>query len=166
MSPHEDDLPFGLYERLITERLKARLLKFDSAQIDKTPVDPTELASTLGRHMQSVVTRALAGLSGEERPAKAAAIANELIRLLAESTNDVTQRDESVGLPPTELRQVAAVGDVALADPLAARPLVPLSASDLMVNARGEPALASALAREIPSADSIELLCAESLRVG
>ena len=39
-------------------------------------------------------------------------------------------------------------------------PLVPLSASDLLVNARGEPALAHALAREIPSADSIDLLCA------
>ncbi len=39
-------------------------------------------------------------------------------------------------------------------------PLVPLSAADLLVTARGEPALAHALAREIPSADSIDLLCA------
>lgn len=39
-------------------------------------------------------------------------------------------------------------------------PLVALSASDLLVNARGEPALAHALAHEIPSADCIDLLCA------
>ena len=35
-----------------------------------------------------------------------------------------------------------------------------MSAADLFVNARGEPALAHALAHEIPSADSIDLLCA------
>ena len=39
-------------------------------------------------------------------------------------------------------------------------PLVPLSASDLLVNARGEPSLAHAIQHEIPSADSIDLLCA------
>jgi hypothetical protein len=38
--------------------------------------------------------------------------------------------------------------------------LVALSASDLVVNARGEPGLAHALAHEIPSADSVDLLCA------
>jgi hypothetical protein len=40
------------------------------------------------------------------------------------------------------------------------RPHVPLSASDLLVNARGEPSVGRALEREIPSADRIDLLCA------
>ena len=40
------------------------------------------------------------------------------------------------------------------------RPHVPLSASDLLVNARGEPGVGHALDREIPSADRIDLLCA------
>ena len=31
MSTDDDDLPFGLYERLVTAGLKARLLRFDSA---------------------------------------------------------------------------------------------------------------------------------------
>ena len=35
---------------------------------------------------------------------------------------------------------------------------MPLSASDLLVNARGEPAMGHALDREIPSADRIDLL--------
>ena len=51
-------------------------------------------------------------------------------------------------------------GDPALYRGDLPRPLVPLSATDLLVNARGEPALAHALAHEIPSADSIDLLCA------
>ena len=31
MSNDDDDLPFGLYERLVTAGLKTRLLRFDSA---------------------------------------------------------------------------------------------------------------------------------------
>ena len=37
---------------------------------------------------------------------------------------------------------------------------MPLSASDLLVNARGEPGVGHALQQEIPSADSIDVLCA------
>ena len=43
---------------------------------------------------------------------------------------------------------------------LPVRPHVPLSASDLLVNARGEPGVGHSLEREIPSADRIDLLCA------
>jgi hypothetical protein len=63
--------------------------------------------------------------------------------------------------PPAELRavhQIAAlpVGTTARVP----RPIVPLSASDLLVNARGEPGVGHALQQEIPSADSIDVLCA------
>ena len=41
--PHkDDDLPFGLYERLVTAGLKARLLRFDpaSARVVNEELDP------------------------------------------------------------------------------------------------------------------------------
>ena len=49
MSNDEDDLPFGLYERLVTAGLKARLLRFDSdaARIVKNELDPAEAHVTL-----------------------------------------------------------------------------------------------------------------------
>ncbi|HVH27221.1 MAG TPA: hypothetical protein VM818_10690 [Vicinamibacterales bacterium] len=42
MSNADDDLPFGLYERLVTTGLKARLVDFDSntARIVKKELDP------------------------------------------------------------------------------------------------------------------------------
>ena len=40
------------------------------------------------------------------------------------------------------------------------RPAIPLSVSDLLMNARGEPSLGHVLAREFPSADRVDLLCA------
>ncbi len=156
------DLPLGHYERLITERLDHALsgLDRDRTVVIKEPVDPAELQDRLGRHIRDVVTRALAGLSAEERESRAAAIANQLIDLVAHEANAESQREEAVVHPPMELRQIAPVGAVTMAVSASQRPLVPLSASDLMVNARGEPALATALNRELPSADSVDLLCA------
>src|SRR5262245_1173827 len=40
------------------------------------------------------------------------------------------------------------------------RPHIPLAASDLLVNARGEPRVGHAIEREIASADQIDLICA------
>ena len=158
----ENDFPFGLYERLITERVKARLLRFDSAttRVVTEPVQAADIHATLGRHLQGVVTSALRGLPAEERTSRATDVTNALLRLLAQNADDPDQADEVVALPPTELREIRRVGDIASANRNVQRPRVPLSATDLMVNARREPALAATLAGEIPSADSIDLLCA------
>jgi hypothetical protein len=57
-----DDLPFGLYERLITGELKSRLLRFDPnhARIVTQRVDAAEGAATLAQHLERAVARALA----------------------------------------------------------------------------------------------------------
>ena len=54
-----DDLPFGLYERLITASLKARLLQFDPAatKYSTQGLDPAEGHATLARHVEDVVAR-------------------------------------------------------------------------------------------------------------
>jgi superfamily II DNA or RNA helicase/HKD family nuclease len=155
----------GLYERLITLALKADLetLTASGTAVAQThPVDPAEVHSTLARHIQSVVARALRGLPARDHVAHKAEIANRIVALLAGDADlkDAVNADDAVALPPEELHAVRPVtGDPALDRDLP-RPLVPLSAADLLVNARGEPALAHALTHEIPSADSIDLLCA------
>ena len=158
----ENDLPFGLYERLVTERVKARLLQFDPAttKVVTKAVQDADVHATLGRHLQGVVASALRGLPAEERTTRATDVTNALLRLLAQDADDPDQADQIVALPPTELREIRPVGDTGFADRDLQRPQVPLSATDLMVNARREPALAAALAGEIPSADSVDLLCA------
>jgi superfamily II DNA or RNA helicase/HKD family nuclease len=156
MPDQDDDLPFGLYERLITAGLEARLLRFDpaAARVIKADVDPAEAHATLARHVEGVVASALKGLPQEGRASRQAEVANRIIKLLVDSHGDVVET------PPEQLRSIQPITGALADERDMVAPLVPLSASDLLVNARGEPSLAHALAHEIPSADSIDLLCA------
>ena len=54
MAEQDNDLPFGLYERLITASLKARLLEFgrDRTRIQTNPLDPAEAHITLARYIE------------------------------------------------------------------------------------------------------------------
>ena len=165
MSDDGTNLPFGLYERLITASLKARLLQFDRSRslVTTEGLDPAEAPSTLARHIESLVARALKSLPAEERSTAQANLVNQLLQLLVTAQPTSTDPGDLVALPPEQLISIQPITgfpttDRELLAPIA--PPVPLSASDLLVNARGEPALAHALAREIPSADSIDLLCA------
>ena len=161
--PHQDDdLPFGLYERLITAGLNARLLQFDPAasRIVRENVDPAEAHATLARHVEGLLASALKDLPHETRVARQAELANEIIRLLGNGPAEAGHHMETVETPPEQLRSIQPVAGLPGDDRDLVAPLVPLSASDLLVNARGEPSLAHALAHEIPSADSIDLLCA------
>ena len=150
-----DDLPFGLYERLLTASLKAKVLDFriNLGHADTVNLDKAEAAATLARHIEAVVSRALAGLPADGRAEKQVEVANNLLRLLAAD-------DDAVAIPPEVLTAIRPNAEGFGGDTVIAPPLVPLSASDLLVNARGEPSLAHALAHEIPSSDSIDLLCA------
>ncbi|HXG88850.1 MAG TPA: DUF3427 domain-containing protein [Vicinamibacterales bacterium] len=153
----DDELPTGLYERLITRALSTRLLKFDASRITRQPVDAGDGHGAFARHIATVVVQTLRALPEAQRSTAQAGITNELLRILA--TVNQTDDGDEITLPPEELRAVRAEHG-ALVQSHTEAPLVPLSASDLLVNARGEPALAHALGREIPSADSIDLLCA------
>jgi len=155
----------GLYERLITNALKAELnsLEHEGTSVaHSAPIDPAEAHATLAQHVGTVVARALRGMPDKERKARQPEIANRIIELLARDaeTKDCIAHADAVVLPPTELHAVRPLTGDPAQDRDLPRPLVPLSAADLLVNARGEPALAHALAHEIPSADRIDLLCA------
>ena len=162
MPDQDDDLPFGLYERLVTATLKARLLRFDSAsaRVVKEELDPAEAHATLARHIQEVVARALNAFPQEDRATAQSALTNQIISLLAGNPAEAEPGDDLVESPPEQLRAIQPITGRPSDDRDIVAPLVPLSASDLLVNARGEPGLAHALAHEVPSADSIDLLCA------
>ena len=164
MAEQDNDLPFGLYERLITASLKARLLQFDQDRtlIQTDALDPAEAHITLARHIEGIVARALRGLPAEDRAANQAAVTNEIIGLLSSHPPKGGHHIETdaIEIPAEQLRSIQQITGLPGDDRDLVAPLVPLSASDLLVNARGEPSLAHALAHEIPSADSIDLLCA------
>jgi superfamily II DNA or RNA helicase/HKD family nuclease len=160
--PNQHDLPFGLYERLVTAGLKARLLRFDpaNARVIQADLDPADAHATLARHIEEVVARALNDLPPEDRVARQSQLANQIIGLLAANPAAAGLRDDLLESPLEQLQAIQPITGMPNDDRDVVAPLVALSASDLLVNARGEPALAHALAHEIPSADSIDSLCA------
>jgi superfamily II DNA or RNA helicase/HKD family nuclease len=145
----------GLYDRLITTELKSRLLEFDpdTTTLRQQPVDEAESHSVLARHVGDAVNRVLRELPARDRLQKQQEITNELLRLLE-------RPDSQVAEPPEVLQSIQLITGIPANDVPVVAPLVALSDSDLLVNARGEPALVHALAHEIPSADSVDLICA------
>ena len=134
----------GLHERLITNAVKAELdaLRSEGVTVAHTaPIDPAEAHAVLARHVETIVARALHALPEKERRAIEPEIANRIVQLLLSEpgTRGAVTDGDAVVLPPEQLHSIRTVtGDPALDRDLL-RPLVPLSASDLLVNARGEP---------------------------
>jgi superfamily II DNA or RNA helicase len=163
-----------LYERVITHALTEALRSLDShAQpTQRTALDTTEAPLALARHVHETLLRSLRALEGspKERVARQVALCNRLIQALESATDGALQpstpppaSEDGVPQPAETLLAVArALGGPLPPNvvPFPPRPEIPLAASDLLVNARGEPGVGHVLGAEIPSADRIDLLCA------
>src|SRR5207253_8766633 len=157
------DLPPGLYERLVTERLRERLSALDARLVVRGPLDPDDADPVLVRTVGEALGRALRGIrgDGQERLAAQIALCNDVVAQLARS---VPQAFDGPG------DQVATPHEILLAplvppDPPAhPRPLprreIPLSQAALLVNGRDQPRIGAEVAREMESADSVDLLSA------
>src|SRR3954454_25401385 len=112
MSNDDEDLPFGLYERLVTAGLKARLLGFDShtARIVRKEIEPAEAPAALARHVANVLSRVLNALPQEDRVAAQSELTNQIISLLAANPAGVGAQDHTVEAPPAELRAIQPIG--------------------------------------------------------
>ncbi len=155
MSNSDSSFPFGLYERLITADLKARLsgLPTNSVRIKTGTLDVADAHSALAQHVGTIVERALRTLPTSQKETAQAAVVNEIVRSLKEPL-------ELLEVPIEQLLSIQPATRTPATERDLIAPLIPLSAADLLVNARHEPSLAHAIRHEIPSADSIDLLCA------
>jgi superfamily II DNA or RNA helicase/HKD family nuclease len=145
----------GLYERLITSRLATALSALDPAvRVERELLDPAASHEVLARHLYDVARVVLRAMPLENRLDRQLRICNQILEMLAGEGGAL------VNPPPTALLSISAGDQSFQASNRVPRPHVPLSASDLLVNARGEPQVVHALEREIPSADRIDLLCA------
>ena len=110
MSSH-NDLPGGLYERLLTIGLRAKLLRIDPTRVRivTKDVDSAELHETLARHLGEILAQALNGVSNPDRVARQAEIANSLIGHLAEEVVDPIFANATVHTPPQQLHAVQAL---------------------------------------------------------
>ena len=156
-------LPKGLYEQLITREIASALDALDkmTVQIEQEPLESADSHDLLSRHVYEVLRRVLRALPEKERLENQVEVCNRVLELLAEKLKGDVDFGAMVHAPGGALLSISDVVNPLFGDaPLPPRPHVPLFASDLLVNARGEPAVGHALEREIPSADHIDLLCA------
>jgi hypothetical protein len=111
--PDDNDLSFGLYERLVTAGLKAQLLRFDpaSTRVVTQELQPTEAHVALARHIEDVVARALADLP-HDRAARQSQLANQIISLLSNKPTEARFHEDLVENPPEQLQAIQPVSGV------------------------------------------------------
>lgn len=159
-----ENLPHGLYERLIDVALDERLSELDPDLIQRARLDPVEADVLLARHIARLAYRALRTIGSADPvdvEAKVAA-ANTIIHQLAAAAPKALDAAGDA-LTDAEQRVLYAITQ---ASPTPGKPVppprpeVPLSQAALLVNGRAQPRIGTELARELESADSVDLLCA------
>lgn len=148
----------GLYERLVTDELRRQIDAVVQAgrSAEERGLDPAVEADVLADHVRQAVSRVM-GFVDHERRAEAT---NRLLDFAATLAAQGAEFVDPVAPGLSELHQVGAGPGPGLNGRQFVRPRIPLSRTDLLVNARGEPGLASEIRAELTSADRVDLLCA------
>ena len=151
----------GLYEDLLTSALEAEISarRAEGWRVDVTSADAAVRPEFLARHVYHLLRRALEGIPEEDgtQPANQVALANRLVEVLVEHGALADDRVADAARLLLEAAERPALGGAGSAVP---RPSLSLRRTGLLVNGRRDVQIASEIAREIPSADRIDLLCA------
>ncbi len=160
---NDGDLVPGLYDFVIGEALEARLRSApEEFATEQASIEPAEAPRRLAARFSELLEHALQVLHEKKMPAKEQVqVCNRLILALAAQMDGHGLRhevDENDLLRPELLLEVTRRNSIA-GNTRTTRPSLPLAQTHLLVNARGEHSIGSELRREIPSADSVDLLC-------
>jgi hypothetical protein len=155
----------GLYETLVSEGLAEALRKYNPEQYEilRTSLDPGDSHVVFVRHLRDVLARVLTSFVTEERVNRQTKVCNRLLEILdSELRSNSGEADSDRIAVPAEalLALVERSGSLPNTRSIPERPAISLATSDLLINARGEPALGHVLAREFPSADRVDLVSA------
>jgi superfamily II DNA or RNA helicase len=158
-----DDLIEGLYETLVTDALRERI---DAAReqgwlIDTDAIDGASLPAVLARYVHDEVQRSMTRVESPVSDKRSAQVefTNRLLRLLRSAKPTEPSFDEAIDIAALillEARRPLTTGTRLSTT----RPGIPLSRSALLVNGHNDFQIGNEVAREIESADQIDLLCA------
>ena len=152
----------GLYEDLLTSALEAEInaRTAEGWWVDVTSADSTIRPELLARHVYHLLRRALEGIPEEDgaQPANQVALANRLVEVLVEHGALADDRVADAARLLHGSCRTPSIGRCAIGS--SSRPILSLRRTGLLVNGRRDVQIASEIAREIPSADRIDLLCA------
>lgn len=145
----------GLYEQVVTGALAVDLAALESERNSIVEdLDAADSHSVLARHLAAEVERALAAVPRDERPNAQVAIVNSLLDELQRIAGSSDEPDGGKVQSPG--RELLAVFKTTPYE----RPQTPLASSTLLTRNRAEPSLGGELAREVASADRIDVLVA------
>ena len=156
------ELERGLYEELITERLRLVVDELDADLVRLQALDAAEAPDRIALHLARQVELALASLGDKKRVEVGVEVARQLLGRLTEMTEVDTDRPD----PAAEvLRAVYGRRPDGTPEGIV-EPLIPLLDSTLLTNSPDEPALARQIDAEIHSAEAIDVVMAFIRRSG
>ena len=151
----------GVYEDMLTAALEAEVdARLEEGwRVDVHPADATARSEFLARHVYELLRRALESIHGgdDEQVASQVALANRLVEALFEHGAMANDRVAKAARLLMEAAERRGLGDL---PPPLPRPTLSFRRTGLLVNGRRDVQIASEIAREIPSANRIDLLCA------
>ena len=151
----------GVYEDLLTSALEATIeaQKKEGWKVNVSSADASMRSELLARHVYELLRRALEAVpeEGKTQTANQVTLANRLVEVLIEHG---ALPEERVTDTAQLLLEIAKHSGLSNAWSQTPRPTLSLRRTGLLVNGRRDVQIASEIAREIPSADRIDLLCA------
>ena len=151
----------GLYEDLLTSALETEInaRAAEGWWVDIVAADATVRPDFLARHVYHLLRRALEAIpeGKDSQSANQVALTNRLVKVLEEHGAMADDRVADTARLLLEAVEHRVMGGT---QPTVPRPTLSFRRTGLLVNGRRDIQIASEIAREIPSADRIDLLCA------
>src|SRR5687768_9334695 len=106
---HMGDVPTGLYEHLVTDRLAADLAATTPDLIQPGMLDPPDAHQTLTRHIADLAGRALRAAGGGDATAisRQVELANRIVAAIGDLAPDMADKDDAVVEPARTLLAIA-----------------------------------------------------------
>lgn len=157
--PQQPQLPEGIYESLITRRLRSEIQSLESDRTLQEAISDVEAADRVALHLSRQIERHLNGLDEKQRAKSAVSVVESVIRSLKAHHEAEFLEDELLDESSSVLRQVLRRGPDGSLQELVT-PLVPLLDSTILTNSHGEPNVGKAIISEVDSAVSIDVIMA------
>src|SRR3954470_5971370 len=156
------DVPAGLYEHLLTNKLQRQLSSTEEDLLQLGALHPADAHDTLTRHIALLAHRALRTAGGDDQAAvrHQVELANSIVKAIGALAPSVADDQESIVEPAQTRLAVAEPSPVPAPVAFPDRPAIPLTTSALLVNGPKQPRIGYEVARELASADDVDLLCA------
>src|SRR3954447_7608169 len=102
------DVPAGIYEHLVTQKLRTGLDEIDADLVQLGSLDPADAYQALTRHIADLTSNALrrVGGDGPEAISRQIAFANVIVKAIAERSTGADDADASIEEPGTSLLAV------------------------------------------------------------